>query len=126
MAGLALAIQLLEKSSFGVSYLFQIVAFFFHSRCFAFQNDTLVDKGFSIVKVVDFIFTRIKLLFDINLNDNVFLHWFRFEQQIYLDDFSNFVIFLITWEHILPLSSLYCTLGRNLKTYQNASGTYRI
>jgi hypothetical protein len=58
MAGLALVIQLLEKNSFGVSYLFQIVAFF--SRfccCFALQNDTLVEKGFFLVKVADFRFS---------------------------------------------------------------------
>jgi hypothetical protein len=58
MAGLALAIQLLEKSSSGLSYLFQIVAFFFHFFCcFTLQYDTLMDKGFSIVKVVNFRFS---------------------------------------------------------------------
>ncbi len=58
------------------------------------------------------------------------LHWLRSEQQIYLDDSSNLLLFsAAAWEWIPPLSGLCCTVGCNLRHIcrnQNASGTYRI
>ncbi len=53
----------------------------------------------------------------------------KFEQQIYFDDFSNLLLFFVVWEHIFPLSGLYCTMVYNLKHIcgnQNASRTYMI
>ncbi len=45
----------------------------------------------------------------------MFMHWLRSEQQIYLDDFSNFLFFSYNMGTFFFLSGLYCTMGRNLK-----------